>query len=127
MQTLSSGWTGRFVVTENVSVVYYRIQMNPTGPSKVVHVDQLIFYLCHQDKANWVRDELAHRIEERMIDVGTDPIKSRMMTVGLSIECETTDTDLIIVSNDNITQTSTISRSSRPKRKPSRFFYYLQI
>ncbi len=39
MQTLTSGWTGLFVVTEKVSVVDYRIQMNPTGPSKVVHVD----------------------------------------------------------------------------------------
>ncbi len=38
MQTLSSGWTGPFVVTEKVSVVDNRFQMNP-GPSKVVHVD----------------------------------------------------------------------------------------
>ncbi len=42
MQTLSSGCTGPFVVNEKVSVVDYRIQMNPTGPSKVEHVDQLI-------------------------------------------------------------------------------------
>ncbi len=41
MQTLSNGWTSPFVVTEKVSVVDYRIQLNPTGPSKVVHVDQL--------------------------------------------------------------------------------------
>ncbi len=32
MQTLSSGWTVPFVVTEKVSVVDYRIQLNPTGP-----------------------------------------------------------------------------------------------
>ncbi len=76
MQTLSSGWTGPFVVTEKVSVVDNRIQMNPTGPSKVVHVDQLIVDPCHQDRANWVRDELARCIEERVIDVGTDPIDS---------------------------------------------------
>ncbi len=63
MQTLSSGWTGLFVVTENVFVVDYRIQMNQTGPSKVVHVDQLILDPCHQDRANWVRDELACHIE----------------------------------------------------------------
>ncbi len=62
MQTLSSGWTGLFIVTDKVSVVDYRIQMNPTGPSKVVHVDQLILDPCHQDRANWVRDELARRI-----------------------------------------------------------------
>ncbi len=34
MQTLSSGWTGPDVVTEKFSVVDYRIQLNPTGPSK---------------------------------------------------------------------------------------------
>ncbi len=42
MQTLSSGLIGPFVVNEKVSVVDNRIQMNPTEPSKVVHVDQLI-------------------------------------------------------------------------------------
>ncbi len=76
MQTLSSGWYGPFVVTEKVSVVDYRIQMNPTGPSKVVHVDQLILDPYHQDRANWVRDELAHRKQEWMIHVGIDLIKS---------------------------------------------------
>ncbi len=39
METLSSGWTGPFIVTEKVSVVDYRIQMNPTGPSKLAHID----------------------------------------------------------------------------------------
>ncbi len=52
MQTLSSGWTGPYVVSENVSVVDYRIQLNPTGSSKVVYVDQLIIDPCHQDRAN---------------------------------------------------------------------------
>ncbi len=33
MQTLSSGWIGPFVVTEKVSVVDYRTQLNPTEPS----------------------------------------------------------------------------------------------
>ncbi len=51
MQTLSNRWTGPFVVTENVSVVDYRIQLHPEGPSKVVHVDQLILDPCHQDRA----------------------------------------------------------------------------
>ncbi len=40
IQSVSSGWTGPFVATEKVSVVDYRIQMDPTGTSKVVHVDQ---------------------------------------------------------------------------------------
>ncbi len=102
MQTLYSGWTGPFVVTEKVSVVDYRIQMNPTRPSKVVHVDQLILDPCHQDRANWVIDELTCRIEERVIDVSTDRIESRTTTVGVSIACQTSDTDPIVVANDNI-------------------------
>ncbi len=40
LPTLCSGWTGPYVVIEKVSVIDYRIQL--TGPSKVVHVDQLI-------------------------------------------------------------------------------------
>ncbi len=127
MQTLSSDWTGPFVVTEKVSVVDYRIQMIPTGPSKVVHVDQFILDPCHQDRSNWVRDELACHIEERMIDVGTDPIESRTTTVGVSIACQTSDTDPIVVANDNKALTSTVRGSSIPKRKPNRFYYYLQI
>ncbi len=58
MQTLSSGYTGPFVVTERVSVVDYRIQLNPDGSSKVVHVDQLWLDPCHQDRINWIRDDL---------------------------------------------------------------------
>ncbi len=123
MQILSSGWTGPFVVTEKVSVVDYRIQLNQTGPSKVVHVDQLILDPCHQDRANWVRDELAHHIEEWVIDVGTDTIVSQKMTVGVSIACQTSDTD----PNDKIALTISIHRRLRQKSKPSRFIYYLQI
>ncbi len=69
--------------------------MNPTGPSKVVHVDKLIINPCHQDRANWVRDQLAHQIDERVINVGTDPILSQQMTVGVRIGCQTFDTDPI--------------------------------
>ncbi len=54
MQTLSSGCTNPFIVTEKVYVVAYRVQLNPTGPSKVVHVDQLILDPCHQDRAKWI-------------------------------------------------------------------------
>ncbi len=42
MQTLSSSWTGPFVVAEKVSEVDNRIHLHPDGSSKVVHVDQLI-------------------------------------------------------------------------------------
>ncbi len=65
MQILSSGWTGPFVVTEKVCVVDYMIQLNTDGPSKVVHVDQVILDPCHQDSANWIRDELAHNVDDR--------------------------------------------------------------
>ncbi len=64
MQTLSSCWTGPLVVTEKVSVVDYRIQINLIGPSKVVHIDQLILDPCHQDRANWVRVEIVHHDEK---------------------------------------------------------------
>ncbi len=88
MQTLSSGWNGPFVVIEKVSVVDYRIQLNSTGPSKMVHIDQLILDPCHQDRANWVRDEFTCPIDDRVIGVGTDPIVSQQMTVGVSIACQ---------------------------------------
>ncbi len=81
MQTLSSRQTCPFVVTEKVSIVNYRIQLNLPGPSKVVHVDQLILDPCHQERANWVRDELP-RQEEKLIDVGTDPIVLQQTTVS---------------------------------------------
>ncbi len=68
MQTLCSGWTGPFVVTEKISLVDYKIQLNPTGPSKVENVDQLILDPCDQDRVNWVRDELAHQ-DEKVIDL----------------------------------------------------------
>ncbi len=126
MQTLSSGWTGPFVVTEKFSIVDFRIQLNPTGPSKVLHVDWFIVDPCHQDKANWVRDELA-RQEEKVIDVGTDPIVSQQMTVGVSIACQTFDSDPIVVSNDKAAPTIIVRKSSRRRRKPCHLVYYLQI
>ncbi len=113
-------------MTEKVSVVDYRIQLNPTGPSKVVYVDQLILDPCHQDRANWVRDELAHQ-EEKEIDVGTDPIVSQQMTVGVSIACQTFDTDPIVIFNNKAAPTIIVRRSSRQKRKPRHLIHYLQI
>ncbi len=116
---------GPFIVTEKVSVVDYRIQLNLTRPSTVVHVDQLILDPCHQDRANWVRDELVHQ-EEKVIDVGTDPIVSQQTTVGVSIACQTFDTDPIVVSNDKAARMIIVRRSSRGRRKPCHLVYYLQ-
>ncbi len=93
----------------------------------MVHVDQLIRDPCHQDRANWVRDGLAHQIDERVIDVGTDLIVSQQMTLGVSIVCQTSDTDPIIVSNDKVAPMIIVHRSLRRKRKPQGFIYYLQI
>ncbi len=129
MQNLSSGWTGPFIVTEKVCAVDYRIQLRPDEPSKVVHVDQLILDPCHQDRANWIRNELAHNVGKRVSDVGTDSIESQQMTDGVSIVCQTSDTDLIVVSNDKVAPTVIVCRSSRRKRKPHHlvYYYYLQI
>ncbi len=127
MQTLSSSWTGPFGIIEKVSVIDYRIQLNLIGPSKVLHVDQLILDPCYQDRANWVRDELADQIDERVIDVDTDPIVSQQMTVGVSIVFQTYDTDPIFVSNDKVVPTIIVLRNSRRKRKPNQLIYYLQI
>ncbi len=85
MQTLSSGWTGPFLVTERVSVVDYRIQLHSEGPSKVVHVDQLILDPCHQDRVNWIRDEHARKTGERVVNMGTDPIQPQQTIVGVSM------------------------------------------
>ncbi len=117
MQTLYSGWTGPYVVIEKVSVVDNRIQLNPTGPSKVEHVDQLILDPCHQDRANSVRDELALQINEWVIDVGTDTIISQQTTVGVSIACQTSDKDPIVVSNNKVALTIIVRWSSRRKLK----------
>ncbi len=83
----------------------------------MVHVDQLILDPCHQERAHWVRDELACQIGERVIDVGTDPIVSQQMTMGVSIACKYSDTDPIIVSNDKVAPLIIIHRSSIPNRK----------
>ncbi len=65
----------------------------------MVHVDQLILDPCHQDRANWVRDQLARQIEEWVIYVGTDPLAPMIIA----------------------------RRSFSQRRKPSHFIYYLQI
>ncbi len=83
MQTLLSGWTSSIVVTEKVSVVDYAIQLRPEGSSKVIHVDQLILDLCHQDRTNWIRDELARKMDDKVVNVGTDPIRPQQITVGV--------------------------------------------
>ncbi len=93
----------------------------------MVQVDQLILDPCHQDRVNWVRDELARQVDERVIDDGTDLMVSQQTTVGVSIACETCYTDPIVVSNDKEAPTITVHRSSRQKRKRCCFIYRLQI
>ncbi len=114
MQTLSSAWTGPFVVAEKLSVVDYRIQLHLDGSSKVVLVDQLILDPCHQERTNWIRDELAHKIvDDKVVDMGTDPIRPQQTTVGVSIACQTSETDNIVVSNNKVAPIIIIRRSSR--------------
>ncbi len=88
------------------------IQLHPEGPSKVVHMDQLILDPCHQDRANWIRDELARKTDERVVNVGTDPIRPQQTTLGVSIVCQTSDTDPIIVSKKDALMII-VSRNSR--------------
>ncbi len=102
--------------------------MRHDGSSKVLHVDQLILDLCHQEKTNWIRDELAHKIvNDKVVDMGTDPIRPQQTTVDVSIVCQTSDTDPIIISNDKVAPTIIVRKSSRRKKKPRHLVYYLQI
>ncbi len=112
MQTLSSGWTSPFIVNEKVSVIDCRIQLNSEGSSKVVHLDQPGMHPCHQDKTNWSRDELAHHVDD---NVGTDPIRPQQTTLGVSIACQTSDIDPIVVTSNNMTPKVIIHRRSRRK------------
>ncbi len=90
-------------------------------------MDQLILDPCHQDRANYIREGHACKIDERVIDMGTDPIRPQRTTVGVSIACQTSDSDPIVVSNDKAAPTIIIRKSSRRKKKPCRLVYYLQI
>ncbi len=110
-----------------VSVVDYRIQLRPEGSSKVVHVDQLWLDPCHQDRPNWITDEMNHCEVERITTRGTDPFHPRTVTVGVSITCQTSDTDPIFIENNNPTPKVTVHRSMRRKRRPICLVYYLQI
>ncbi len=74
-----------------------------------------------------IENELAHQIDERVIDEGTDPIVSQQTTVGVSIACQTSDTDPIVISNDKVAPTIIICRSSIQRRKSHCLIYYLQI
>ncbi len=124
LTVMPSGWTGPFIVTEKVSVVDYKIQLNPDGSSKVVHLDQLWVDLYYQDRTGWIRVELAHRADERLT---TDPLPPRMATVGVSIVFQTSTTDPIIVASNNSAPKLTVCRSMRIKRRPICLVYYLQI
>ncbi len=53
--------------------------------------------------------------------MGTDPIVSQQTRVGVSIACQTSDTDPIVVSNDKVAPTIIVHRSLRRKRKPNGF------
>ncbi len=101
--------------------------MHPDGPLKVLHVDQLNLDLCHQDRANWIRNQLARNVDDMVVIVGTDTIRPQQTTVGVNIACQTSDTDRIIVSNDKVATTIVVCRSSRRKQKPHHLVYYLQI
>ncbi len=58
LQTLSSGWTGPFVVVEKVTPIDYTIQFALDGRKNTVHCDELQMDPCDQNRPNWVKDEL---------------------------------------------------------------------
>ncbi len=128
MQTLSSGWTGAFVVTEKVSVVDYIVKLNPEGSSKVVHVDQLWLDRSNQDRTNWVRDEL-DRVNDvnNVVDRGTSPSPTKKVTMSVSISCQTNDIELIVARSRKNTHKIAVHKSERRKGKPIRLVYYQQI
>ncbi len=102
--------------------------MHPDGYSKVVDVDQLILDPCHQERTNWIRDKLAHKTDDQVVNVSADPIRPPQMTVRVSIACQiTSDTNFIVVSNDKVTPAVIVRRSLRRRRKPCSLIYYLQI
>ncbi len=97
LQTLSNGWKCLLAVTEQVSVVHYRIQLKPEASLKVVHVDQLWLHPCHKDRTIWVRDELAHLKDvNNVVDRGTSPNHIEKVTVGVNIAHQNADTEPII-------------------------------
>jgi len=64
--TLSTGWTGPFVVVEQTSQVDYKIQRNPVSPEKTVHCDYLQPDLT-SGGSNWILDEIARREAQKPI------------------------------------------------------------
>ncbi len=115
-------------MTEKVSVVTYRIQLSPEGSSKVVHVDQLWLDPCHQDRTNWVRGKLA-RLKDmnNVVDKGTSPSPIEMVTMGVSISCQTNDIEPIFAKSNKNTPRITVHRSGRRTEKLVRLVYHLQI
>ncbi len=70
LQTLSSSWTGPFVVVEKVSPVDYTIQFAPDGKQKTVHYDELQMDPCDRDRPNWVKDKLKYKILQSVLIEG---------------------------------------------------------
>ncbi len=93
----------------------------------MVHVDQLWLGPCHQDRTNWIRDEMAHRDEENVANRRPDHLLPQFVIVGSSVACQTCDMEPIVTSDNNKTPKVTVRRSSRRKQRPIRLVYYRQI
>ncbi len=114
-------------MTEKVSVADYRIQLNPEGSSNVVHVDQLWLDPCHQDRTNWVRNELfLLKDVNNMVDKGTLHSPTETVMMDISISCQTNDIESIIAKSNKNTARITVCRIWRRKGKHVRLVYYLQ-
>ncbi len=76
---------------------------------------------------NWIKEELAHRACEILVNKGTGPLLLRLATVDVRIACQTSDTDLIVAPSNNSATNITVPRSKRGNQRPNNVVCYLQI
>ena len=55
---LTSGWTGHQVVVKKLRNTNYRLQRKCNGPTKVVHIDNLMIHKTEEDIPNWITKRL---------------------------------------------------------------------
>ncbi len=75
----------------------------------MVHVDQLWLDTCLQDRTNWVRDEIITLKDvNNVVNRGTSLNLTEKVTVGVSIECQTVDTEPIVFRRNKNTPRVTV-------------------
>jgi len=84
-RTLCSGWTGPHVVVKKLGDANYRLQTKPDGPTKIVHVDNLMIHKTMEDVPNWITERLS---EDRNKQVQTDNELGRDDEAPITIAAE---------------------------------------